>query len=882
MQSLNDIRSSFLSFFQGRDHLVVPSAPLVPQNDPTLLFVNAGMVPFKTYFTGAETPPAPRAASSQKSVRAGGKHNDLDNVGYTARHHTFFEMLGNFSFGDYFKERAIVHAWDLLTKEWKLPVERLVVTVYASDDEAHALWKKVAGLPDDKIIRIASNDNFWSMGDTGPCGPCSEIFFDHGAHIPGGPPGTPDEDGDRFVEIWNLVFMQYEQRGPGDRIDLPKPSIDTGMGLERIAAVLQGVHDNYEVDLFRTLIAASEGLTGTKAEGEAKPSHRVIADHLRSSSFLIADGVSPSNEGRGYVLRRIMRRAMRHAHLLGAQEPLMHRLAPTLVAEMGAAYPELRRAEPAIVETLRQEEERFRRTLGRGMTLLEEATAGLKAGGILPGETAFKLYDTYGFPLDLTQDAVRAKGLAVDLDGFDAAMAKQREQAREAWTGSGQASQAAEWFGLRDRLGPTVFVGYDTVEATGELLTLVADGVEIDQADKGRKVQALFDRTPFYAESGGQAGDVGEAEWDGGRARVLDVQKQAGDLFVHDLEILEGTLAPGARVRLAVAPDVRATTRSNHSATHLLHAALRHVLGAHVSQKGQMVDGERIRFDFSHGQPVTPAEIDRIEAEVNAVIRQNLPAQTEEMAPQKAMEAGAMALFGEKYGDSVRVLTLGRALEGEGAYSVELCGGTHVARTGDIALFKIVAEQGIAAGVRRIEALTGEAARRWLLEQAAVSRALAEQFKVPVTEVAARVEALEAQRRKLEKELADAKRQLAMGGGATGAAAGPEEIGGIKLLARVMEGVGGKDLRPIAEEFKKQTPDGVIALVGVAEGKGAVTVAVTGSAQAKFSAVDLAKIAVQAMGGQGAGGRPDFAQGGAPDGGKAADGLAAVKAALAG
>jgi alanyl-tRNA synthetase len=882
MQSLNEIRASFLEYFGARDHLVVPSAPLVPQNDPTLLFVNAGMVPFKTYFTGAETPPAPRAASSQKCVRAGGKHNDLDNVGYTARHHTFFEMLGNFSFGDYFKERAIVHAWELLTKVWKLDPERLLVTVYASDDEAFGLWKKVAGLPDDRIIRIGTSDNFWSMGDTGPCGPCSEIFYDHGAHIPGGPPGSADEDGDRFVEIWNLVFMQYEQRGPGDRVDLPRPSIDTGMGLERVAAVLQGVHDNYDVDLFHTLIAASEDLTGTKAAGEAAPSHRVIADHLRSTSFLIADGVSPSNEGRGYVLRRIMRRAMRHAHILGAQEPLMHRLVPTLTAEMGDAYPELRRAQAVIVETLRQEEERFRRTLGRGMQLLEEATAGLSEGGVLSGETAFKLYDTYGFPLDLTQDAVRAKGLSVDLDGFDTAMARQREQAREAWTGSGQSAQAAEWFALRDRVGATAFVGYDNVESTAEVVALVSGGVETDQAKAGDEVQALFDSTPFYAESGGQAGDVGEVEWNGGRARVADVQKQAGDLFVHDLQIVEGVLKPGDPVRLAVTPEVRAATRSNHSATHLLHAALRHVLGPHVAQKGQMVDGERIRFDFSHGQPVTPAEIDRIEAEVNAVIRQNLPARTEEMAPQKAIEAGAMALFGEKYGDSVRVLTLGRALEGEGAYSVELCGGTHVARTGDIALFKIVSEGGVAAGVRRIEALTGEAARRWLLEQAAVAKTLAEQFKVPVAEVAARVDALEAQRRKLEKELADAKRQLAMGGGSGAGGAAAEEVGGVKLVARVMEGVGGKDLRPIAEEFKKQTPDGVIALVGVADGKGAVTVAVTGQAQGRFSAVDLARAAVAAMGGQGAGGRPDFAQGGAPDASKAAEGLAAVKAALAG
>jgi alanyl-tRNA synthetase len=881
MATLNEIRTHFLDFFGRKDHQIVASAPLVPQNDPTLLFVNAGMVPFKNYFTGAETAPWPRAASSQKSVRAGGKHNDLDNVGYTARHHTFFEMLGNFSFGDYFKEQAISHAWELLTKEFRLPIEKLLVTVYHEDDEAHALWKKIAGLPDEKIIRIATSDNFWSMGDTGPCGPCSEIFYDHGAHIPGGPPGSPDEDGDRFVEIWNLVFMQYEQFADGTRTSLPKPSIDTGAGLERVAAVLQGVHDNYDVDLFKDLIASAK--RELHAEGaETTPSHRVIADHLRSTSFLIADGVTPSNEGRGYVLRRIMRRAMRHAHLLGADEPLMHRIAPTLVQLMGDAYPELRRAEPAIVDTLRQEEERFRVTLGRGLALLDEATAGLGEGDVLSGETAFKLYDTYGFPLDLTQDAVRAKGLTVNLDEYDAAMGRQREMARGAWKGSGQVAAAAEWFAIRDRLGPTDFIGYDTTEVTAELLVLVSEGQEVSEARAGQSVQALFDRTPFYAESGGQAGDQGEVEWDGGKGRVTDVQKQAGDLHVHDLEITEGALTSGARVRLAVDAERRASTRSNHSATHLLHAALRNVLGRHVTQKGQMVDGERIRFDFSHGQPLTPEEIDRIEAEVNAVVRQNLPAETKNMKPAEAIEAGAMALFGEKYGDSVRVLTLGRALDGHGDYSVELCGGTHVARTGDIALFKIVAEQGIAAGVRRIEALTGEAARRYLLEQASVSKGLAEQFKVPVSEVSARIEALQSQARKLEKELADAKRQLAMGGGGGAAATGPEEIGGVKLMARVMEGVGGKDLRPIAEEFKKQLPDGVIALVGVAEGKAAVTVAVTGTATGRFNAAELAKAAVLAMGGQGAGGRPDFAQGGAPDGSKAAEGLEAVKAALAG
>jgi alanyl-tRNA synthetase len=875
MPSLNDIRSLFLSYFGGNDHAVIPSAPLVPQSDPTLLFVNAGMVPFKNIFTGAETPPAPRATSAQKCVRAGGKHNDLDNVGYTARHHTFFEMLGNFSFGDYFKEEAIELAWRLMSKDLAIDTSRLLVTVHASDEDAAGLWRKVAGLPDQKIIRIDSNDNFWSMGDTGPCGPCSEIFYDHGAHIPGGPPGSPDEDGDRFVEIWNLVFMQYEQHADGRRTDLPRPSIDTGMGIERLAAVLQGVHDNYDIDLFRALIAASKALTGNA--GSNGSSHRVIADHLRSTSFLIADGVTPSNEGRGYVLRRIMRRAMRHAHLLGAADPLMHRLVPTLVEQMGGAYPELRRAEPVIVETLRQEEERFRRTLGRGTTLLDEATAHLGAGDVLSGETAFKLYDTYGFPLDLTQDAVRAKGMTVDVAGFDAAMDRQRAMARENWAGSGQQAQGAIWLSLRDTLGPTVFLGYEAIEATGELLALVKDGAEVPAAEAGETVEALFDRTPFYGESGGQAGDRGEIEWPGGRALVTDVQKEAGDLHVHALKIVEGRLEAGVHARLLVDAERHARTRLNHSAAHLAHAALKHVLGPHVAQKGQLVDGDRMRFDFSHGAPLTAAELDAIETEVNAVIRQNLPALTEEMKPAEAIEAGAVALFGEKYGDSVRVLTLGRALGGDGAYSVELCGGTHVARTGDIALFKIVSEQGIAAGVRRIEALTGESARRWLLDQAGVARGLADQFKVPVSEVTARVDALQAQARKAERELADARRQLAMGGGG----AEIEEVGGVKFIGRVLDGVGGKDLRPIAETYRKQLPDGVIVLNGVLDGKVANTVVVTGSAQQRFSAVDLARIAVAAMGGQGAGGKPDFAQGGAPDGAKAADGLAAVRGELA-
>ncbi|HEX5775517.1 MAG TPA: alanine--tRNA ligase, partial [Caulobacteraceae bacterium] len=787
---------------------------------------------------------------------------------------------GNFSFGDYFKDRAIELAWNLLTKEFALDPDRLTITVYASDDEAHGLWKKIAGLPDERIIRIATADNFWSMGDTGPCGPCSEIFFDHGDHIAGGPPGSPDEDGDRFVEIWNLVFMQFEQHADGTRTDLPKPSIDTGMGLERIAAVMQGVHDNYDVDLFRSLIAASEEATGVRAEGERAPSHRVIADHLRSSSFLIADGVSPSNEGRGYVLRRIMRRAMRHAHLLGAEEPLMHRLAPTLVAGMGEAYPELHRAEPMIVETLRQEEERFRRTLGRGMSLLEEAASGLAHGGVLPGDVAFKLYDTYGFPLDLTQDAVRARGLTVDLEGFDTAMDRQRTMARESWAGSGQQAAAGEWLAIRDRLGPSEFFGYDHVEGTGEVLAIVRDGAEVDHAEAGETVQVVFDRTPFYAESGGQAGDTGQIEFAGGSGEVLDTARQAGDLHVHAVKLGE-RLAVGDRAHMFVDAARRQTTRSNHSAAHLVHAALRNVLGPHVAQKGQLVDGERMRFDFSHSGPLTPDEIDAIEAEVNAVIRQNAPAKIKVMAPQEAIEAGAIALFGEKYGDSVRVLTLGKALTGEGDYSVELCGGTHVARTGDIALFKIVSEQGIAAGVRRIEALTGEAARRWLLEQSAVARALADQFKVPVSEVQARVEALEAQRRRLEKELSQAKQALALGGGSGGAPT-VEEVGGVKFDGRVVDGVSPKDLRPLVDEARKRLGQGgVVAYATVNEGKAAIAVALTPDLVGRLNAADLAKAAVLAMGGQGAGGKPDFAQGGAPDGSKAGEGVAAVKAALA-
>ena len=881
MPSLNSIRSDFLTYFTDRDHKLIASAPLVPQSDPTLMFVNAGMVPFKNVFTGAERPPAPRATSAQKCVRAGGKHIDLDNVGYTGRHQTFFEMLGNFSFDDYFKEGAIELAWEFINKNLALPRDRLVVSIHPKDEDAAELWKKIAGFGDDRIIRL--EENFWSMGDTGPTGTNTEIFYDHGDTVPGGRPGSAEEDGDRFVEIWNLVFMQWERFADGSQRDLPKPQIDTGMGLERVTTVLQGVHTNYDIDLFKTLIEASVDLTGRKAEGEARFSHRIIADHLRSSAFLIADGVSPSNEGRGYVLRRIMRRAMRHAHLLGAQDPLMWRLTPTLVDQMGQAYPELTRAKATIEETLRQEEERFRRTLGRGMALLDEATAGLAAGDVLSGETAFKLSDTYGFPLDLTEDAIRDRGLTVDHDGYDAAMERQRAMARENWTGSGQTAQTAEWLALRERLGPTVFTGYDHADDTGELLALVADGVAIPAAETGQTVQAVFDRTPFYAESGGQAGDQGEASWPGGRAEVLDTQKLAGDLHVHTLKVTEGRLAPGARVALAVDPERRLRTRANHSAAHLVHAALGHVLGPHVAQKGQLVDAERMRFDFAHSGPLTADELDRIEAEVNAVIRQNLPAQTEEMAPDEAIAAGAIALFGEKYGDSVRVLELGRDLApgSVAAYSVELCGGTHVARTGDIALFKIISEGGVAAGIRRIEALTGEPARRWLLDQAAVAKGLADQFKVPVAEVATRVEAVIAERRRFERDLAEARQKLAMGGG--GSAAASEMVGGVQFDGRVVEGVSAKDMRPLVDEARKRLgQNGVVAYAAVNEGKAAITIALTSDLVGRFDAAALARAAVVAMGGQGAGGKPDFAQGGAPDGAKAADGVAAVKAALAG
>ncbi len=883
MTSTNEIRRSFLEYFGSHGHDVVQSAPLVPYNDPTLMFVNAGMVPFKNVFTGLETRATPRATSSQKCVRAGGKHNDLDNVGYTARHHTFFEMLGNFSFGDYFKEQAITHAWTLLTKEWGLPKDKLLATVYHTDDEAFTLWQKIAGLPEHRIIRIPTKDNFWAMGDDGPCGPCSEIFFDHGDHIWGGPPGSPEEDGDRFIEIWNLVFMQFEQTAGEITGNLPKPSIDTGMGLERIAAVLQGQHDNYDTDTFKALIAASVNLTGVKAEGETQASHRVIADHLRSTSFLLADGVLPSNEGRGYVLRRIMRRAMRHAHLLGAKDPLMHRLVPALVTEMGAAYPELGRAQPLIEETLLREEVQFRRTLANGLKLLDEATSGLGEGSALPGETAFKLYDTYGFPYDLTEDALRARGIAVDKDGFDAAMAQQKAAARAAWKGSGQAADSEVWFDIAERVGATEFTGYTAVTGEAQVVALIRDGKEVDSAAAGDSVSVITNQTPFYGESGGQTGDSGIITGANGlKLAVNDTAKPLGRLHAHNAVVASGTIKTGDVVKLDIDVARRDATRANHSATHLLHEALRRRLGDHVTQKGSMVSAERLRFDYSHPTALSAEDLAVVEAEVNAEVRANDPVVTRLMSPDEAIEAGAMALFGEKYGDEVRVLSMGRTTAGK-AYSTELCGGTHVHAMGDIGVFRIVSESAVSSGVRRIEALTGEGARNWLVGREEQLKQVAGLLKTTPDEVEARVAALVDERRKLERELSEAKKALALGGGGgAGAPAADEEVGGVKFSGQVLDGLDPKELRGLLDTAKQRMGSGVAVVVAVNDGKASIAAAVTDDLTGTVSAVDLVRAGVEALGGKGGGGRPDMAQGGGPDGTKAADAIAAAKAVLAG
>jgi alanyl-tRNA synthetase len=880
MISTNDIRRSFLDYFEGQGHARVASAPLVPHNDPTLMFVNAGMVPFKNVFTGLESRPYSTATSSQKCVRAGGKHNDLDNVGYTARHHTFFEMLGNFSFGDYFKEQAITHAWTLLTKEWGLDPNRLTATVYHTDDQAFDLWRKIAGLPEERIIRIPTKDNFWAMGADGPCGPCSEIFFDHGDHIFGGPPGSPNEDGDRFVEIWNLVFMQHVQEADAIVGDLPKPSIDTGMGLERIAAVLQGVHDNYDTDTFKALIEVSGDLTKSDTAGSMQASHRIIADHLRSASFLVADGVLPSNEGRGYVLRRIMRRAMRHAHLLGAKDPLMHRLVGALVAEMGAAFPELVRAQPLIEATLLQEEAQFRRTLANGLRLLDEATSGMGKGQTLPGETAFKLYDTFGFPYDLTEDALRAQGLGVDRAGFDTAMAAQKAAARAAWKGSGQTADGEIWFDIADALGGTEFTGYLSTEGEGEVVALVRDGQQVEKLTAGQSGIVLTNQTPFYAESGGQTGDAGRISSDRTiETIVLDTTKPLGRLHAHVVEVKDGSIALGDAVKLSVDVARRDAIRANHSATHLAHAALRNRLGGHVTQKGSMVAADRLRFDFSHPTALSADDIALVEAEVNAQIRGNEAVSTRLMTPEDAIAAGAMALFGEKYGDEVRVLSMGETMDS--AYSVELCGGTHVNALGDIALFKIVSESAVSSGVRRLEALTGEAARLWLVEREQLLRDVASTFKTNPEDVPARVAALVEDRKRLERELADAKKALAIGGGGT-AAAGPEDVNGIAFVGQILEGLDPKELRGLVDEAKARLGEGVAVMIAVNDGRASVASGVTAGLVSRYNAVDLVKAAVAALGGQGGGGRPDMAQGGGPDGTQAEAALDAIRSILRG
>ena len=885
MPTLNDIRATFLDFFERNDHTVVDSSPLVPRNDPTLMFTNSGMVQFKNCFTGLEHPGYTRAATSQKCVRAGGKHNDLDNVGYTARHHTFFEMLGNFSFGDYFKEQAIPYAWDLLTRDFGLDASRLLVTVYHTDDEAAAIWKKYAGLPDDRIIRIATDDNFWSMGPTGPCGPCTEIFYDHGPGIWGGPPGSAEEDGDRFIEIWNLVFMQNERFADGTQRDLDMQSIDTGMGLERIGALLQGKHDNYDTDLMRYLIEASAHATSVDPDGPGKVHHRVIADHLRSTSFLIADGVMPANEGRGYVLRRIMRRAMRHAHMLGAKDPVMHRLVSALVVQMGQAFPELARAQPLIEETLQIEETRFKQTLERGLRLLDEELDQLPDGAALPGPAAFKLYDTFGFPLDLTQDALRERGLAVDTDGFEAAMAEQKAKARAAWAGSGETADQTVWFDIADENGATDFLGYDTETAEGETVAIVVDGAVTDKVSQGAACQIVLNQTPFYAEAGGQVGDTGTLVTDTGRARITDTKKVSG-VFIHFAEIEEGEITSRQAARLAVDHDRRSTIRANHSATHLLHEALRRALGDHVAQRGSLNAPDRLRFDFSHAKPLKPEEMTRVEEEVNAFIRQNAPVETRIMATDEARDLGAQALFGEKYGDEVRVVSMG-TLEGSNkgsdgrTYSIELCGGTHVRQTGDIGVFVVLGDTASSAGVRRIEALTGAAAFGYLNDRTARLGQIASDLKTRPEDVPARVRSLMDERRDLVNEVAQLRRDLAMAGGAgQGDAASPREVGGVRFLAQVLSGVQGRDLPPLIDEMKARIESGAILLIADTGGKVAVAAGVTDDLTARLSAVDLVRAAVAELGGKGGGGRPDMAQGGGNDIGGAEAAITAAEGIL--
>ena len=880
MQSTNDIRALFLDYFARNQHEVVSSSSLVPQNDPTLMFTNAGMVQFKNTFVGQETRDYNRATTSQKCVRAGGKHNDLENVGYTARHHTFFEMLGNFSFGDYFKEEAILLSWNLITKEFELPKEKLLVTVFSEDHQAYSLWKKITGLDDSKIIRIPTSDNFWTMGDTGPCGPCSEIFYDHGEHIPGGPPGSPDEDGDRFIEIWNLVFMQYEQINSDKRINLPKPSIDTGMGLERISAVLQGTHDNYKTDLFQALIEASAETSNTSSEGEYNVSHRVIADHLRAISFLITDGVLPSNEGRGYVLRRIMRRAMRHAHLMGCEEPLLFKLVPTLTQQMGQAFPELHDAQLLISETLELEENRFKTTLDRGLILLEDEIEKLAGGGTLSGEIAFKLYDTFGFPVDLTEDALRAQGYKVDIKGFNEAMEKQRSDARAAWSGSGDIATEQVWFDIRERIGVTEFLGYEVESAEGQVLALVVDGLEVDEVQPGLDVAIILNQTPFYGESGGQEGDQGEILSEhGATVNISKTQKKLGDLHVHYGQTLGGEIKVGDNVSLKVEHGRRSALRSHHSATHLLHSALRNQLGEHVAQKGSLVASERLRFDISHSKPIPHDELLSIEEQVNVQIRGNTEVATRLMTPEEAVKAGATALFGEKYGDEVRVVTMGGQNNKE-AYSTELCGGTHVSRTGDIGIFKILSESAVAAGVRRIEAVTGIAAQSHIISETRILNESARALKVPVAELPNRVTGLLDERQRLEKEVIELRRRLTVSSGGTGDAINFIDISGVKFLGKVLVDVPAKELKSLADDFKEQIGSGVVALVSTNEDKVSLVVGVTKDLTNNLNAIDLVRVGSVIVNGKGGGGRPDMAQAGGSDITKVAEAISAIEDAI--
>ena len=882
MGSTNDIRATFLDYFARNGHERVASSPLVPRNDPTLMFTNAGMVQFKDVFTGNETRPYSRATSSQKCVRAGGKHNDLDNVGYTVRHHTFFEMLGNFSFGDYFKEEAIKLAWDLVTKEYELSIDRLLVTVHSSDEQAATLWRKIAGLSDDKIIRIPTSDNFWAMGETGPCGPCTEIFYDHGDHIPGGPPGSPDEDGDRFVEIWNLVFMQYEQISADERIDLPKPSVDTGMGLERTAAILQGTNDNYAIDLMRSLIEATAQAAGTDPDGKDSVSHRVIADHLRASGFLIADGVLPSNEGRGYVLRRIMRRAMRHAHMMGCTDPLLCRLVPALVEQMGQQFPELDRAKALVTETLQLEETRFKTMLDRGLKLLEDEAKGLSSGNQLPGEVAFKLYDTYGFPLDLTQDALRPRGIDVDTDAFASAMERQRDEARKAWSGSGDAATDKLWFDLRDQVGASDFLGYAAETAQGKIIALVSDDVPVQNISEGQEVALLANQTPFYGESGGQVGDTGLVVTSSGAAiEINDTQKKLDTLHVHMGTVKSGVVNLGDEATFFVDETRRAAIRGHHSATHLLHAALRRTLGDHVTQKGSLVSTDRLRFDISQPKPISSDEIATVEAIVNEQIRANETVETKVMDPEGAIKAGAMALFGEKYGDEVRVVSMGTQENSEDhQYSVELCGGTHVSRTGDIGLFKIVDESAVASGVRRIEAITGLSAETWVSDQQTLVGQTADVLKVAPRDIPGRVSALLDERRKLEKEISDLRKKLVTSGGGGATASDSKTIAGVSFTGRVLEDVPAKDLKGLADEIKQGQGSGIVALLSVNEGKASLVVSVSDDLTDRIDAVALVRVGSAAVGGKGGGGRPDMAQAGGPDGHKAAHAISAIEAEL--